>query len=449
VRLIQRLQSIGLALGGAAGARLGDCLGYAVCGSTLLNQLQRLSLPNFTTPKVLGVDDFAFRKGHNYGTILVNLETHQPIALLADRKAESLVEWLQAHPGIEVLSRDRSKTYKSAMTAGAPDAIQVADRFHLVKNLSETLEQAFGSYRSELKAAEQSQHQATVADALEETVLAVPQPTATEKSQQQIRQNQQRKIEHQRTIKSLRAQGWSRATIAQTLGVSLKTVQRYRRLPDFPEIPSRRPTFGRSLLDPYKPQLLNWWNSGIREPSILMRLLKPCGFEGSLRTLQRYISGLCKAQGLPSVRIKVAQALPKVVDPQSPPFTPRQAAYLVVLNRENRQAEETDLLERVRQQHPDLRLLVELADEFLQLLRQRRADAFDDWLLKAASCALKPWQTFAKGLFDDYAAVKASLMAEFSNGPVEGLNHKLKLLKRQMYGRAGLELLAKRFIMAA
>nr|WP_290227269.1 ISL3 family transposase [Trichocoleus desertorum] len=432
VRLIQRLQSIGLALGGAAGARLGNCLGYAVCGSTVLNQLQRLPLPGFTSPKVLGVDDFAFRKGHNYGTILVNLETHQPIALLADRKAETLVEWLQAHPGIEVLSRDRSKTYKSAMSEGAPGAIQVADRFHLVKNLSETLEQAFGSYRSELKAAEQSQHQATIAEVLEETVLAVPQPTATEKSQRQIRQNQQRKIEDQRTIKSLRAQGWPRTTIAQTLGVSLKTIERYSRLPDFPEIPARRPTFGRSLLDPYKPQLLNWWNSGIREPSILMKLLKPCGFEGSLRTLQRYISGLCKAQGLLPVRIKVAQALPKVVDPQSPPFTPRQAAYLVVLSPENRQAEETALLERVRQEHPDLTLLIELADEFLQLLRQRRADAFDDWLLKAASCTLKPLQTFAKGLFDDYAAVKASLMTEFSNGPVEGLNNKLKMLKRQM-----------------
>lgn len=449
LRLIQRLQSIGLALAGAAGARLGNCLGYTLCGSTLLNQLQRLPLPDFTTPKVLGVDDFAFRKGHNYGTILVNLETHQPIALLADRKAETLSEWLQAHPGIEVLSRDRSKTYKSAMTEGAPDAIQVADRFHLVKNLSETLEQAFGSYRSELKAAEQSQHQATVVDAPEETVLAVPQPTATEKSQQQIRQNQQRKIEHQKTVKSLRAQGWAQTAIAQKLGVSLKTVERYSSLPDFPEIPARRPTFGRSLLDPYKPQLLDWWNSGIREPSILLKLLKLCGFEGSLGTLQRYISGLRKVQGLPPVRIKVAQALPKVVDPQSPPFTPRQAAYLVVLNRENRQAEETDLLERVMQQHPDLTLLVELADEFLQLLRQRQADAFDDWLLKAASCTLKPLQTFAKGLFDDYDAVKSSLMTEFSNGPVEGLNNKLKLLKRQMYGRAGLELLAKRFIMAA
>jgi DNA-binding NarL/FixJ family response regulator len=315
----------------------------------------------------LGVDDFAFRKGHHYGTILVHLETPQPIAILADRQAETLVEWLQAHPGIEVLSRDRSKTYKRAMTEGAPEAIQVADRFHLVKHLSETLEQAFGSYRSELKAAEQAQQQAIVADAAEEIVLAVPQPTATEQSQQQSRQNQQRKVEHQQTIQSLRTQGWPQSAIAQKLGVSLKTVERYSRLPDFPAIPARRPTFGRSLLDPYKPQLLHWWNAGIREPSILMKLLEPCGFEGSLRTLQRYMSGLRKVQGLPPVRIKVAQALPKVVDPQSPPFTPRQAAYLVVLKPENRQAGETALLERVRQQQPDLTLLVELADEFLQL----------------------------------------------------------------------------------
>jgi len=140
-----------------------------------------------------------------------------------------------------------------------------------------------------------------------------------------------------------------------------------------------------------------------------MQLLEPCGFEGSLRTLQRYISGLREAQGLPPVRIKVNQALPKV-DPQTPPFTPRQAAYLVVLRPENREAEETDLLEQLAQQHPELALLIELADEFLELLRKRQADTFDNWLVKAADCTIKPLQTFARGLFDAYAAVKASMM---------------------------------------
>jgi hypothetical protein len=140
VRLVERLQAIGLALGGAAGARLGHRLGYLSCGSSLLNHLQQLPLPQFEVPKVLGVDDFAFRKGHQYGTILVDLEHHQPIALLPDRKAQTLTDWLQAHPGIEVLSRDRSKTYKRAMSEGAPKAMQVADRFDWVENLSETLE---------------------------------------------------------------------------------------------------------------------------------------------------------------------------------------------------------------------------------------------------------------------------------------------------------------------
>ena len=449
VRFIERLQSIGLALGGAAGASLCDRLGYAICGSTLLNHLKKLKLPDFQTPRVLGVDDFAFRRGHNYGTILVDLEAHRPIALLADRKAETLIEWLQAHPGIEVLSRDRSKAYKSAMDKAAPDAVQVADRFHLVKNLSEMLEKAFANYRSELKAAEQSQHQSTATEASEETVLAIAKPTATAQSQQRIRQNQQRKIKQQKTIKALRLEGWTQTATAQKVGVSLKTVERYNTLPDFPGMPARRPTFGRSILDPYKQQLLEWWNEGIREPSILLKLLEPYGFEGSLRTLQRYLSGLREAQGLPPVRIKVHQTLPKVVDPQTPPFTPRQAAYLVVLKPENQQAEDTDLLEQLVKQHSDLAELVQLADEFLQLLRERQADAFDDWLLRAAGCTIKPLQTFAKGLFDDYAAVKASMMSEVSNGPVEGLNNKLKMLKRQMYGRASLELLEKRFIMAA
>ena len=376
-RFIERLQSIGLALGGAAGARLASRLGYGICGSTLLNQLSQLKLPRFETPKVLGVDDVALRKGHHYSTILVDLETHQPIALLADRKADTLVTWLDAHPGVEVLSRDRSKTYRRAMSEGAPDAIQVADRFHLVKNLSETLAQAFGHYRRELNAAEQSQHQAIIAEFPEATTLVVAKPTATQTSQQRIHQNQQRKITQQKTVKVLRADGWTQAAIAQKLGVSLKTVARYSHLPDFPDTPIHRPTFGHSLLDPYKPQLLEWWNQGVRAPNLLMKRLEPCGFEGSLRTLQRYISGLRDAQGRPPVSIKVNPALPKVVDPQTCSFTPRQAAYLVVLRPENRQAEESDLLEQVARQHSDLALVIELADEFLKLLRQGQADAFE------------------------------------------------------------------------
>ena len=448
-RFVQRLQSIGLALGGAAGSRLGDHLGYTSSGSTLLNYLHRLPLPTFKTPKALGVDDFAFRKGHNYGTILVDLETHQPIALLADRKAETLIEWLQAHPGIEVLSRDRSKTYRKAMTEGAPDAIQVADRFHLVKNLSEVLERVLGGYRTELEKVERSQQQLTLTASPEKVVVARPNPTATQKAQQRILSNQKYRIKQQKAVKKMQSQQCPPSVIARKLGMSRNTVARYGNSPNFPTAPARRPTFGRSLLAPYKQQLLGWWNDGIRQPSVLIELLKPVGYEGTLRTLQRYISGLRCAQGLPPERFRVIKPLPKVIVPQSPPFTPRQAAYLIVLRPENRQAEETDLLERMTQQHPDLASLVDLADGFLQLLRKRQANAFDDWLESVENSSIKPLKTFAKGLIDDYAAVRASMNSEWSNGLVEGLNNKLKMLKRQMYGRASLDLLAKRFITPA
>jgi transposase len=206
---------------------------------------------------------------------------------------------------------------------------------------------------------------------------------------------------------------------------------------------------GQSILAAHKQQILAWWNADIRRPNILMALLKPLGYNGSKRTLQRYISRLRSAQGLPPIRIRVVQPLPKVVDPQTPPLTPRRVAYLVVLRPENRASDDTALLERLAKQHPDITLLINLVDDFLQLLRQRQAKAFDDWLLKALTCKIQPLKKFAEGLIDDYAAVKASMMTDVSNGPVEGLNNKLKMLKRQMYGRAGLDLLAKRFIMAA
>lgn len=179
-----------------------------------------------------------------------------------------------------------------------------------------------------------------------------------------------------------------------------------------------------------------------------MTLLQQQGYTGSERTLTRYISQLREAQGLPPTRVPQAKGLPKVIDPQSPPLTARRASYLILKRQENREPEDTELLVQLVAQHPNLAITVELASEFLQLLRQQQADVFEVWLGKALQSSLKPFQTFAQGLLDDYAAVKASMMSNVSNGPVEGLNNRLKMLKRQMYGRAGLELLSKRFILS-
>ena len=443
-RLGQKLQTIGLALGGAAGARLCDRFGIVACGSTLLNHLKKLSLPEFAVPKILGVDDFAFRKGQRYGTILVDLEHNQPIALLADRKAETLADWLIQHPGVKILSRDRSKTYKSAMDKGAPAATQVADRFHLVQNLEETLEKVLSSYGNELKTVEQLQRQTSVPTG---TAIVTPKPTTIAELQAQKLVNYQHRVQQQQEIRNLSRQQCSQLAIAQAVGVSVRTVQRLLSAPDLPETASPNGSLGRSLLEPYKQSLLEWWNAQIRQPQVLMILLQQQGYTGSERTLTRYLSSVRAAQGLPPTRVKPIQGLAQVSDPQSPPLTKSRVAYLILKRVENRDSQDTKLLAQIVAQHSNLALTVELADEFLQLLREQRADTFDRWLMKALTSSLKPFVQFAESLFEDYAAVKASMMTTVSNGPVEGLNNRLKMLKRQMYGRAGLDLLTKRFIL--
>lgn len=273
-RFAERLIAIGLALGGAAGERLSHRLGHRTADSSLLYLIAQLPLPPIVVPKTLGVDDFAFRKRQSYGTILVDLDSKsRPIGLLVGREAEILAEWLQEHPGIDVLSRDRSASYRSGMNQGAPDAIQVADRFHLFQNLAEVLQQALGTYPQALKAVDTAQR-LTIASSVQEEVIVLPPPMTLPLKVQQLAQ--QRRVERVRTyetVKDLHQQGWSSSVIAQKVGVSTRTVQRYLHTARFPERQERSDR-GKSLLNSYKSYLLEQYNEGRRRLRLCLGTFK-------------------------------------------------------------------------------------------------------------------------------------------------------------------------------
>jgi transposase len=264
LRLAQRLVAVGLALGGRAGVRLSQRWDLKVSRNTLWRLIRRLPLPVCPTPTVLGIDDWSLRKRHTYGTILVNLEAHQPITLLADREADTLAQWLRAPPGVEIISRDRSTAYEEGARQGAPDAIQVADRFHLWHNRAETLDHVFHAHTQTLGAFNAARRYRPVPQPDGTLAAPVPPPSNPHNALVKAQQRRARRLVRDNQVWALHQQGYAGYAIARQLGIGKSTVFRYLRAPTFPERKGRSDR-GRSVRDPYKPYLLHRWNEGCRE----------------------------------------------------------------------------------------------------------------------------------------------------------------------------------------
>jgi len=448
LRLAQRLGALGVALGGTAGVQLGHQWDLVVSRNTLLRLLRKLSLPTVPTPRVLGVDDFALRKRHTYGTILVDLERHQPVALLPDRTAETVAQWLRQHPGVEVLARDRSQAYADGARQGAPTATQVADRFHLLQNLRETLDQVFLTHEQALEAVNTLMRQQPVL--LPEGAVAVPVPPPVETptpAQQRAEHRQARRQARHTQVWALHHQGWTAPAIAQHVGLSLRTVQRDLRSATFAGR-TRRSDRGDSVLNPYKPYLLERWNAGCYTAMRLFRDLRQRGYAGGYGVVAAYARRLRQAQGLPPGHRCARQPLPAVAEPPWQPLTPRRATWLVLRRETKRTDTETQQLTALRAQQAEVAEAIDLAQDFATLVRQRQPTQLDPWLQRATTSAVDAVRRFATGLYEDYEAVKAGVTLPWSSGPVEGHINRLKMLKRQMFGRARLDLLSRRFLLA-
>ncbi len=446
LRLAQRLVALGIALGGKAGVRLSHAWDLTVSRNTLLRLLRRQPAPSFPTPRVLGVDDFALRKRHTYGTILVDLERRQPVALLPERTAEPVAQWLREHPGVEVIARDRATAYAEGARHGAPTAIQVADRFHLLQNLREALEQVFTTHHQALEAVNAAVRQQPVSLPDGTRAIPVPPPPTPPAEEARAAQRAARRQAVYDEVWTLHRQGWSTVAIATQVGRSQRTCERYLQMPTWPGLQHRR-HYGRSILNPYKAYILERWNAGCHTAIQLFHELQPRGYTGSYRRVTAYVSRIRQAQGIPPRRQGRRQQLPMVAEPASPPLTPRRAAWLVLRHTKKRTEDEAQQLTQLHARSAEMAEAIDLAQDFATLVRQRQPTQLEPWLTRATTSALEAMQRFASGLREDYEAVKAGVTLPWSSGPVEGHINRLKMLKRQMFGRAHLDLLSCRFVL--
>ncbi len=445
-RLRHTQATTGLALGGSAGARQLMRQGMPGSRNTVLRRVRGLPPPAYPPPEVVGIDDWAWRKGHRYGTIVVDLERGCPIDVLEDRLAETVATWLQAHPEVSVVARDRAEAYGAGIRQGAPDATQVADRFHLMKNLADALEHVLSAHGKDLDAidAHRRQEPRTCKDGC--VAVPVPPPPRQPTADALAAQRRDRRLATFDRVWSLRQQGWSGQAIAHHLGIGKSTVFRYLRSSTFPERKGRSDRGKRSLLGGYKAHLLKRWNAGCQEALGLFDEIKQQGYCGSYATVARYVQRLRQAQGLAPRASMKSGPKAKVTEPKTAQLTARSATWLIMRREEKRDAEDKDLLSQLHEQHPELAEAIDLSEGFAQLIRQRQPEGLETWLERAVKSGLTAFQRFANGLRDDYEAVKAGLTLPWSTGPVEGQINRLKMLKRQMFGRANIDLLRLRVL---
>lgn len=427
-------------LGGRAGTRLAMQMDQPASRSTLLRLVRQLPEQARPTPIHLGVDDFAFRKGQTYGTILVDLDDGFPIDLLPDRSAATLAQWLRHHPGVELISRDRAGAYAEGAMQGAPEAVQVADRWHLLKNLSEALTRVFAEHPVAL---EPDVGCTTPDDG--RTVPPMQAAPRSTKAAQLRQQRQDRRQARYAQVHALLHAGVSLRAIAQKLHLSRGTVRSYARATTPPTVRARgsRP----SVLDPYKPYLLERWNGGCHRGTQLLREIQTQGYTGGRSMVLDFIAAIRRQQGVPVMK---RTGLPPQAarDPGFRPPAPRELTWLVLQRPERRDEVGQRHLMRIRQADPTLDRAVTLAQTFTTMVRHRQADGLDSWLEATEASNFAALRSFAGGIRRDYAAVKAALSMRYSNGVVEGNVNRLKYLKRQMYGRGNFDLLRKRVLYA-
>jgi transposase len=431
-RLREAQRDVALTAGGEPGGRLARRLGMPVSGPTLLRMIRAGPATPQAEPRVLGIDDWAWRRGHRYGTILVDLERNKVIDLLPDRQAETVADWLRLHPGVQVVARDRASAYAEAIRKGAPQAIQVADRWHLLRNLGDAMQAIADRHHG---AARQAANQACDDLVVSEPAEGEsPPPTAAERRSRDRYARRQARYEE---AAQLRARGLSLRRIAASLGVERKTVRRWLRAgrASLWRKPPRR-----TALDPHREYLERRWAEGCHNAAQLWRELVQQGFRGNSRAVRAWAGQRRKTEPNFPAKPRTAQG------PAGRPPCSRRLASLLTTEPEKLSAPDQAFVARLLQAAPELAKAAAVARRLNQLFRRESNESLSDVLAAADQTLLSG---FAESLRNDYEAVSAALVLPWTTSPIEGQVNRLKTIKRTMYGRANIDLLRHRVLAAA
>ncbi len=440
VRLNAALTLLAFAMGGEAGARAACGLSLQVSPDTLLRRIRQFQPQSHAPIKVLGVDDFAFRRGQRYGTILVDLEKHQPVELLPDREAETFAAWLRQHPEVEIISRDRGGSYAAGARAGAPHAVQVADRFHLLKNLLDGFEKFLYRRHTQIKAATQAVfHSPQSLKGERAGAEKIPTPSAAQALLTAQRQAKLARREHRyRAVKELHRAGLPILTIARRLNMQRCQVREFIAAESLPQRRAR--SAGCSPIYRYLPYLQRRWEQGERRSRALWKEIKSHGYAGAEVTLRHFLQ---RWRVSSSTEIEVQTATRSL--PGRAPSV-RRIKWLLFSPEKRKEEWERQLADELCHRSGEIDRAQKLVRDFHRLLRERRADELQGWLGAARAGGIGELVYFANSVGQDRTAVSAAFVNEWSQGQVEGQVNRLKFIKRATYGRAKFDLLRARVI---
>jgi transposase len=398
---LQRVvEAVAVHLAGMAGARLLLALHQVVSWSTLLRCLMALPVPQLPVPRVLGVDDFSLRRGHRFATILIDALTHRRVDVLPDRLGATLAGWLRTHPGVEVVCRDGSASYAQAITDALPEAVQISDRWHLWHGLGEAVEKTVAAH------------------------ACCWRTTGTEVAPDS---RNQRTLSRHAAVHDLLEAGAGLGECARRLGLALNTIKRYARAAEADQL-IRPPAYRSCLVDPYRDHLRRRL---AEEPDLprthLLAEIRAMGYTGSAKLLVRYLNQHREQDPLPDPSIR------------------RLTGW--IMTRPDRLSEQHRAhRDQLAAACPQMTALVRHVETFAHLITQPGGD-LQEWIDAARTDDLPALHSFINGLDKDRQAVQTGVTLPYSNGATEGVNTKIKLLKRQTYGRAGFALLRQRILL--